>query len=72
MPVVDRLALDTALAQLLPGYRSVFILYDLEGHEHEEIAKMLAVAVGTSKSQLDKARMKLRRLLKDQNGDGKN
>jgi RNA polymerase sigma-70 factor, ECF subfamily len=66
MPIIDRLALDTALAQLPPGYRSVFVLHDVEGHEHEEIAKLLGVAVGTSKSQLHKARMKLRRLLKAQ------
>jgi len=63
MPVVDRIALDSALAQLPPGYRSVFVLHDVEGHEHEEIAQMLGCAVGTSKSQLHKARMKLRRLL---------
>ena len=66
MPVVDRIALDKALEQLPPGYRSVFVLHDVEGYEHEEIAKMLGVAVGTSKSQLHKARMKLRSLLKQQ------
>jgi RNA polymerase sigma-70 factor (ECF subfamily) len=66
MPVMDRIALDNALKQLPPGYRSVFVLHDVEGHEHEEIAKMLGVAVGTSKSQLHKARMKLRRILKSQ------
>ena len=64
MPVVDRIALDNALKQLPPGYRTVFVLHDVEGHEHEEIAKMLGVAVGTSKSQLHKARMKLRQILK--------
>jgi RNA polymerase sigma-70 factor (ECF subfamily) len=64
MRVLDRISLDHALKQLPPGYRSVFVLHDIEGHEHEEIAKMLGVAVGTSKSQLHKARMKLRRLLK--------
>jgi RNA polymerase sigma-70 factor, ECF subfamily len=64
MPVLDRISLDRALKQLPPGYRSVFVLHDIEGHEHEEIAKILGVAVGTSKSQLHKARMKLRRLLK--------
>jgi len=64
MPVVDRIALDKALGQLPPGYRSVFVLHDVEGYEHEEIAKMLGVAVGTSKSQLHKARMKMRSLLK--------
>jgi RNA polymerase sigma-70 factor (ECF subfamily) len=64
--VLDRIALDRALAQLPPGYRTVFVLHDVEGHEHEEIAKMLNVAVGTSKSQLHKARLKLRSLLKSQ------
>ena len=64
MPVIDRIALDRAIAQLPPGYRSVFVLHDVEGHEHEEIARILGVAVGTSKSQLHKARMKLRGLLK--------
>jgi RNA polymerase sigma-70 factor (ECF subfamily) len=63
MPVVDRLALEKANAQLPPGYRMVFILHDVEGHEHEEIARMLGCSVGTSKSQLHKARMKLRGLL---------
>ena len=66
MPVIDRISLESALKQLPPGYRSVFVLHDIEGHEHEEIAKILGVAVGTSKSQLHKARMKLRRLLKKQ------
>jgi RNA polymerase sigma-70 factor, ECF subfamily len=69
MPVLDRLSLDHALKQLPPGYRSVFVLHDIEGHEHEEIAKILGVAVGTSKSQLHKARMKLRRLLKKQGSE---
>jgi RNA polymerase sigma-70 factor (ECF subfamily) len=66
MQVIDRISLDSALKQLPPGYRAVFVLHDIEGHEHEEIAKILGVAVGTSKSQLHKARMKLRRLLKKQ------
>ena len=67
MPVIDRIALDNAIAQLPPGYKSVFILHDVEGHEHEEVARILGCSVGTSKSQLHKARMKLRRLLKQQN-----
>jgi RNA polymerase sigma-70 factor (ECF subfamily) len=67
MPVIDRIALDHAIAQLPPGYKSVFILHDVEGHEHEEVARILGCSVGTSKSQLHKARMKLRRLLKQQN-----
>jgi RNA polymerase sigma-70 factor (ECF subfamily) len=66
MPVVDRIALDKAIAQLPPGYRTVFVLHDVEGHEHEEIARMLGCSVGTSKSQLHKARMKLRGLLRQQ------
>lgn len=65
MSVIDRIALDEALAQLAPGYRIVFILHDIEGYEHEQIAQMLGCAAGTSKSQLHKARMKLRRLLGD-------
>jgi RNA polymerase sigma-70 factor (ECF subfamily) len=66
MPVVDRIALDKAIAQLPDGYRTVFVLHDVEGYEHEEIGRMLGCAVGTSKSQLHKARMKLRNLLKRQ------
>jgi RNA polymerase sigma-70 factor, ECF subfamily len=67
MHVVDRIALDNAIAQLPRGYRTVFVLHDVEGYEHEEIGRMLGCAVGTSKSQLHKARMKLRSLLKKQN-----
>jgi RNA polymerase sigma-70 factor, ECF subfamily len=63
MPVVDRIALDRAITQLPPGYRTVFVLHDVEGYEHEEIARRLNCTVGTSKSQLHKARMKLRMLL---------
>jgi RNA polymerase sigma-70 factor (ECF subfamily) len=72
MPVMDRIALDNALTQLPPGYRTVFVLHDVEGHEHEEIAKILGVAVGTSKSQLHKARMKLRKILRARNEPSKN
>ena len=61
---VDRLTLDNAIAQLPPGYRAVLVLHDVEGYEHTEIARMLGTAVGTSKSQLHKARMKLRGLIK--------
>ena len=66
MSLVDRIALDEAVQQLSPGYRAVFILHDVEGYEHEEIGKILGCAVGTSKSQLHKARLKLRRLLREQ------
>jgi RNA polymerase sigma-70 factor, ECF subfamily len=63
MPLVDRVALDKALKQLPPGYRAAFILHDVEGYEHEEVARILGCAVGTSKSQLHKARAKLRKIL---------
>jgi len=66
MPVVDRIALERAIAQLPPGYRTVFILHDVEGHDHDEIARILEVSEGTSKSQLHKARLKLRTLLRQQ------
>jgi RNA polymerase sigma-70 factor (ECF subfamily) len=69
MPVIDRIALDTAIAQLPPGYRSVFILHDVEGHEHTEVARLLGCSVGTTKSQLHKARLKLRRLLAQTQAD---
>ena len=64
MPVVDRIALDKAIAQLPPGYRAVFVLHDVEGYDHAEVGRMLGVAAGTSKSQLHKARLKLRSLLR--------
>lgn len=67
MPIVDRIALDKAIGLLPPGYKAVFILHDIEGHEHTEVAKILGCSVGTSKSQLHKARMKLRGLLNQQN-----
>ena len=61
--IIDRLALEKAIEQLPPGYRTVFTLHDIEGYEHEEISNMLDISVGTSKSQLHKARMRLRELL---------
>ena len=61
--LVDRLQLERAIEQLPDGYRKIFILHDIEGYEHEEIARMLNCASGTSKSQLFKARRKLQRLL---------
>jgi RNA polymerase sigma-70 factor (ECF subfamily) len=63
MPIVDRISIETAIAQLPPGYRTAFILHDVEGYEHEEIARILGCSPGTSKSQLHKARLKLRRLI---------
>ena len=63
---VDRIGLQKAIADLPPGYRTVFVLHDIEGYEHNEIAEIMSCSVGNSKSQLHKARMKLReRLLLD-------
>jgi RNA polymerase sigma-70 factor (ECF subfamily) len=61
---VDRLQLQRAVADLPPGYRKVFLLHDVEGYEHNEIASLVGCSIGNSKSQLHKARMKLRDLLK--------
>ena len=58
-----RPALEQAIQSLPPGYRTCVVLHDIEGLEHEEIAKLTGVSVGTSKSQLHKARAKLRELL---------
>jgi RNA polymerase sigma-70 factor, ECF subfamily len=61
---IDRVNLGRAIETLPPGYRSVFVLHDVEGYEHNEIAEMLGCSMGNSKSQLHKARMKLRGVLK--------
>ena len=60
---IDRINLDRAIDELPPGYRRAFMLHDVEGYEHEEIAQILGCSVGNSKSQLHKARMRLRDLL---------
>ncbi|MGH9947189.1 MAG: RNA polymerase sigma factor [Pyrinomonadaceae bacterium] len=64
MRIVDKIALEHAIEQLPSGYKNVFVLHDVEGFEHEEVARILGCSVGTSKSQLHKARLKLRKLLK--------
>jgi RNA polymerase sigma-70 factor, ECF subfamily len=61
---IDRLALERAVAGLPAGYRLIFILHDIEGFEHNEIASMLDCSIGNSKSQLHKARLKLRDALR--------
>jgi RNA polymerase sigma-70 factor (ECF subfamily) len=61
---IDRLQLQRAVDDLPPGYRTIFVLHDVEGYEHNEIATMVGCSIGNSKSQLHKARMKLRDLLK--------
>jgi RNA polymerase sigma-70 factor (ECF subfamily) len=60
---IDRIGLQRAIAELPPGYRTVFVLHDIEGYEHNEIAEIMNCSVGNSKSQLHKARMKLREWL---------
>ena len=62
--ILNRIYLDEAIRQLAPGYRAVLILHDVEGYEHHQISEILGCAVGTSKSQLHKARRMLRRLLR--------
>ena len=65
MRSIDRISLDRAIAQLPPGYRAVFVLHDVEGYEHNEIAQIMNYSVGNSKSQLLKARLKLRDWLRE-------
>jgi RNA polymerase sigma-70 factor (ECF subfamily) len=57
---IDRVNLERVIKTLSPGYRMIFVLHDVEGYEHQEIAEMLGCSIGTSKSQLHKARMNLR------------
>jgi RNA polymerase sigma-70 factor (ECF subfamily) len=64
--LVDRLSLQLAVDQLPPGYKQMFILHDVEGYEHHEIAKLLRCSMGNSKSQLFKARLRLRELLREE------
>jgi len=61
---IDRMQLQKAVNDLPPGYRTIFVLHDVEGYEHNEIAEIVGCSIGNSKSQLHKARMKLRDLLK--------
>ena len=61
---LDRITLEEAIAKLPQGYRLVFVLHDVEGYEHNEIAEMLGCSIGNSKSQLHKARLRLRDLLR--------
>ncbi len=60
---LDRVNLQRAIAALPIGYRTVFVLHDIEGYEHHEISEMTGLSVGASKSQLHKARLRLRALL---------
>jgi len=60
---VDRVGLARAMKDLPPGYRTIFLLHEVEGYEHQEIAEMLSCSVGNSKSQLYKAKLRIRELL---------
>ena len=60
---VDRVTLEKAIGQLPPGCRLMFVLYDIQGYAHREIAKIVGCSVGNAKSQLHKARTRLRQLL---------
>ena len=61
---IDRLHLKSAVDELPPGYRTIFLLHDVEGYEHNEIAGIVGCSIGNSKSQLHKARIKMRELLR--------
>ena len=60
---IKRLDLERAIARLPEGARAAFLLHDVEGFQHQEIASILGISEGTSKSQVHKARLRLRALL---------
>jgi RNA polymerase sigma-70 factor (ECF subfamily) len=62
--VPDRIAVSRALKELPAGYRTVFVMHEVNGYEHHDIARLLRCSIGTSKSQLHKAKAKLRELLR--------
>jgi RNA polymerase sigma-70 factor (ECF subfamily) len=62
---IDRVNLQRAVDQLPKGYKTVFVLHDVQGYEHNEIAQIMGCSIGNSKSQLHKARMRLRDLLQE-------
>jgi len=62
---LDRVNLNNAIDQLPNGYKEIFVLFDIAGYEHKEIARILGCSVGNSKSQLFKARLRLRQLLQE-------
>ena len=60
---VDRIALIRALKELPAGYRTIFLMHEVQGYEHQEIAQLLDCSVGNSKSQLHKAKLRIREIL---------
>jgi len=67
---LDRMALETAINELPPGYQAMFILHDVQGYKHDEIAEIFGCSAGNSKSQVHKARTRLRELLQSRVGNG--
>ena len=63
---IDRVAIENAIKQLPPRCKMMFVLYDIQGYAHSEIAKLLGCSVGNAKSQLHKARLRLRKLLRSE------
>lgn len=63
VPVAARIDLERTICEMPPGFRTILILHDLEGYRHREIAEMLGIAQGTSKSQLSRARQWVQRAL---------
>jgi hypothetical protein len=60
---VTRVALTRAISELPEGYRAIFLLHEVDGYQHREIAQLLGCSVGNSKSQLHKAKLKIRDFL---------
>jgi RNA polymerase sigma-70 factor, ECF subfamily len=67
--LIDRINLERCIRQLPAGYRRIFVLHDIQGYEHNEIAEILGRSVGDSKSQLHKARTRLREQLQEHQRD---
>ncbi len=65
---VDHVDLQRAIDALPAGFKTVFVLHDIEGYEHHEISEMTGLSIGTSKSQLHKARLRMRALLREGSG----
>jgi RNA polymerase sigma-70 factor (ECF subfamily) len=61
--LVDRIALTQAIKELPDGYRTIFLLHEVDGYQHREIAELLDCSVGNSKSQLHKAKLRIREFL---------
>ena len=62
---MDRVTIERAVSKLPDGYRVIFVLHDIEGYEHHEIAELLGCSIGNTKSQLHKARVKIRKYLRE-------